>query len=523
MGFRIDDVLERAAAQLTLIERKTLDDKVPSDNRLYEQYAAILPNENWEGVSLVNVFDEFRREFVHTLLRGGLQSWLWLILKQPESYGEVYVILSKAGSGNNQDRQLRRQFRGTQLDKQAAQLRLFLREVEEASVPQPYKQAYVDKVGEDLRLGQTARLVSSVRFTLDQEPAEQWYSLVDWPTSLTSGTIYLKYEHLARQLLASPSSNDQVLVEHIMNEWEVSDEERAYLKVSREEGMKGYLGEGASKRWLELLLHRAGFLSRYRVEKRNNIPAIRVDSRAGRIEIPDKRTLTADEMRYLGPHEIWHLGRSFNGANQGCSLWQVGLQGYLPTEEGGAVLTEMAFGRSFSHARQKLYAARYLAVALAVKTRIDQGELMAAFTYDDIFHTLRGYGLQPEIAAETVWRVARGTSLQRQVVTKQMLYQGETVDLGVAEVNLKDRVYLEGQVDLLCHLFGISTDDAELIDALFVKGGELIFRYLNLLSMGKVPIGVFSPQSDWRDYLVLDSGFSLNLLQKPRRDISAHG
>jgi hypothetical protein len=478
---------------------------IPSDERLFSRYRAGITEWRsdilWPGLA----YDGFRKTFVDKLMNEAAMPWLQQTLKHANSYQEVYV-------SHHHHYQLALQ----ENERINWSRRSILSLAQHHRLPQPYLQAYLDKVDADERKIKEIQRFLTGQFRLNSITNHMFTSMLDLKASIAGGTPVLKYEQLAWDVLKTAHrARGRDSIEEVLKRWQLSPGEFQFMNLTKKERLKRRLSRLATRRWFQLLLRRAGLHRHYSVVTRKHLASIRVDGRRKRIELPSWRRLRAEEMEYIGPHEIWHVGRGYNGKHQGCRLWELGMRDYLVTEEGAAGLIEMFYGRSFNHERQTIIAARYLAVAMAMKVRKTTATTEAAHAYEDIFRVLTSHGISQRSAAQIVWRVARGTSLLRQVIPKEIQVNNEQVTLHMAEAHIKDRVYFEGQIDLWRYLFGGVPTELGAFDELFGKAKTLVGRFINVLGKGKVPLSVFYRNSQWRDYIVDRRPFSIGDLKRP--------
>lgn len=136
-----------------------------------------------------------------------------------------------------------------------------------------------------------------------------------------------------------------------------------------------------------------------------------------------------------------------NGSGQSCTLLEKGLEGYLTTEEGVAATAEMIVGEPFGSERQRKLAARYLAIDLALQTDTVDGEVKPRYSTQEIYNMLTDeYHVTIRDATDIVWRITRGTSLKREVVSIDVKRADGSIERRrIPEVYTKDAVYFVGQ------------------------------------------------------------------------------
>lgn len=326
----------------------------------------------------------------------------------------------------------------------------FSRWLEGEELHPAYAAEYVEKIDARRRLLERVGAVGAPDATKSRSP-EGWAQLVDVEASVQAGHMVLPYENLARQVLESSQGmvvGVQTLEEALVL-WAFSEEEREYIGL--EDGMDmETLDNSQSQRLLEALLRRLGLLGEWEVVVEENTTSMKTNKRTKQIIMPGDWEYSARKA-YNPGHELVHAVRAENGGKQECQLLSRGMSGYLDTEEGVATVAEMVLGEPFGHERQQLFAARYLAVAMAMKVKPDgEDEWQARHTMQEIYDTVVDYGLDEEEAATLVWRIFRGTSLRQEVVEVDVALNDETVvSLPIAEVYAKDSVYFRGMIQVL--------------------------------------------------------------------------
>lgn len=151
-------------------------------------------------------------------------------------------------------------------------------------------------------------------------------------------------------------------------------------------------------------------------EVRDDVTGVLVDGNA--LMISANASVARRRVAALLHHEVGtHLVTQVNGSAQPIRLMGVGLANYDETQEGIAVLAEIACG-GLTATRLRQLAARVVAVS----------HLTGGATFVETFRALREIGLTPGAAYGTTMRVYRSGGFT------------------------KDAVYLRGMLDLLEHL-----------------------------------------------------------------------
>lgn len=138
---------------------------------------------------------------------------------------------------------------------------------------------------------------------------------------------------------------------------------------------------------------------------------------------------------------------------------------------------ELIAGQKFNDPRQVKLAARYYAVAMAMKTRMTDDGFVAKYSMQEIYDTLLSKKVDANTAKEIIWRIMRGTSLRRKVVS----VSAHGLSLPIAEVYPKDAIYFEGQIrmfDIFMDALPLSDHDRKRLELLAAKdiSGSLLSR-----------------------------------------------
>jgi hypothetical protein len=288
---------------------------------------------------------------------------------------------------------------------------------------------------------QNAQLIGTSQFTETFYTPEHWSQLIDVEASKKQGKIRLKYEREARALLEAPVQPPLFkTVGEALRALQLMPDERALIPTPDDApgmAVDGIVG-------LAEVSYRRMKVTTCKTEIRENQTVMEVSAISKteqQFKIPAKRILKPDEVFFtIQPHELGtHLRTAINGGYQGCELLREGTSDYLETQEGLSILSEMIQGEYFGHPRQREFAARYLAVAMALR-----GEL-----YQNIFQELADYHLDPKVIGKTIWRVVRGTSLTHQDVSIPVIDGDAQMILPGAECFPKDYVYFSGMMKLI--------------------------------------------------------------------------
>jgi len=238
-----------------------------------------------------------------------------------------------------------------------------------------------------------------------------------------------------------------------------------------------------------------------------------------------------------------HAVRGANGRQQGSMLFGIGLPGYDEAEEGLATFTELVRGEPFGHPRQVKMAARYLAVARALKTKNIDGETVPLYSIQEIHDDLIEMGVSGKDVTDILWRIQRGTTLTHQGIELKVTNDetDTTTTLPAAECYVKDAVYFSGQVKVFEQLKKLSpflagqqkrfttesqfptpeflarvgrAYESHFMDSetrfgnhrdnynyLISLGEKVMLGIVNVFATGKAPLEYMLPTSEWSNYL----------------------
>lgn len=314
-----------------------------------------------------------------------------------------------------------------------------------ATVTPLFLSAYQESIASQIEFCRNALNMGRSEYTVHQRSHRQWARLIDVGRTAQAGEIVLRLEDTARQALEmKPKTYLFETVEQAFSFWQLSESERREI-TGDEVLLAGSLTPLQGMRLFDVLRKRIG-LTDWSVIKNAGSKAINVNSGSRTVDYPETRTLTPDEIVLLPPHELGvHAVSGENGSHQLCPLIRTGLSDYLATQEGLATIAEMIVGEPFGHPRQRLFAARYLATAMALKTVEQDGVRKPKHSLQEIYNTLRNYQVDAKDASQTIWRMMRGTSLMRKTVDLPL---PNNAFISVAETFVKDTVYFEGFMKL---------------------------------------------------------------------------
>ncbi len=368
------------------------------------------------------------------------------------------------------------------------------------NVPTPFQNAYLSAIENQINFSEYAQFIGNSEFTQYQRTPEEWATLIDIEESGTRNELTLRFEDHARETLErnreAQSDDEKMTTDQAFDFWNYTVEERSYIQGD-EPPQENKLTPHQGKRKFEVLLKRLE-LDDWNVEIEKGTKAVSVNANGKKIKFPEDRELVGREMIYIPGHEFVHVTRGANGFKQDCPLLGTGMEGYLPTEEGLASMAEMILGQPYGHRRQALFAARYLSVAMSLKTKQENNQIVPKYSLQDIYTTLRDYNISHSDAAQTVWRITRGTSMQHQVTPIEVATKNHVIQIPVAETFVKDAVYFEGYMKML-EFFNHAAPllDRDLKDGEAVIGG----RHVKDFSLKfKARVGRALASSNLHDY-----------------------
>ena len=415
-----------------------------------ERIKAAYPQKNWGMISSTAVLPDFLKSFNETLESENesvdhfVQHWI-----TESGYQNIYVVHANPENLKGVSKEKCVNHSVTEIEKVKQNLRVLLDELPTllAGVPEPIISEYRMLLMEQLVFCDVAVATGSQEFTQKSE-AIHLEQLVDQDL-LKQSQVMLEHEQLALAVLeqnkkTGPQFQYKNLADAI-EAWDIQAEELAQIGITADHLAQTTLESAEIVAFFKFVLTKMGLNISVLVD--DSATSISVNSLSDPMElkIPRTRRFSPDDLVFIPRHESWHLLRGHNGGLQPYRFFKTGFVDYLETEEGLAVMCEMVAGQRFGHQRQVKMAARYYAAAMSVKTeRGDDGKISAMYSIQDIYDSLIDYKISPTDAKEIVLRLHRGTSLTRQVTP--MTING--IDVNIPEVNLKDTVYFQGQMEL---------------------------------------------------------------------------
>jgi hypothetical protein len=415
-----------------------------SDKVFYEKLNNLLPKNLYGVVAGTQPRKDWFSEFSRNLQEGSVDSFL-----QSSLVEDVYIVRADMQSQVTMKEEQQHIWQNHSLEnmqkiktKIVDFMRTILQQDSFLKLPVVVQKAYRHSTESELRFVETLRQIGQRGFTETQRTPAEWGNFVG-----NQNEEHLPYYAQALAVLQGDEFDEFAPknVGEALAPFHFTQEQLAIIP-DLDEGEKSLTAE-QGKVLFELLLWRLGLTdlgqdSWQVIWTDNN--TISVNAKARVWKIPRTRVLTAPELRFVIVHELTHVLRAYNGSlQQGCLLVQTGLCGYIETEEGLAILAEMITGLSYSGARLRKQAARYLAIDMGLQVTSKNGKKIPRYSLQDIYIVMRHkYGVSKVDALDIIWRMLRGTTLKRELVEIQCKdSNGNTWQRTIPEINVKDGVY----------------------------------------------------------------------------------
>jgi hypothetical protein len=395
-----------------------------------------------------SVRGDFLVEFYARLEEGTSEEWIAEVVE--EGYEQVYVVKGDMEMALSKwERRLIKSYRKVEREQWQEKLLSLHSSLHKVTQDREIRQFYLRQIQNELQTLISAGHVSKPTMTPTQLKEVGWKQLIDVEATVASGMVMLPYEQLAHEVLGHykrHASAHHLTLNEALAPWKLSRLERNSLDL---EGNETELSETQGCGFFRLLLKRLGLEKSWLVKVGDGRHSLEVDSGARTLWYPQGRRLSGEDILSVTFHEMVHVVGSENGALQKSSLMQNGVSGYLETEEGIATCAEALGKLPFGNIRQAVMAGRYVAVAMALKARRVEGALEPVYSMQDIYERLIDYRIPQEMAAKTVWRAFRGTSLTHQAMELELETVRGKVALPIAECFVRDSVYFRGFVKMI--------------------------------------------------------------------------
>lgn len=454
---------------------EAVDDQQPEakmDFSLFnEQLSAATPKSCWWEIQGTTVRKEFKDEYYLALEKSALGEGLSVdeitqdIIKN-KGYGQIYAARAESAEGLSKTAaEVRFNHQPENIAKTKQRLTYLMENLDSllATAPDFIKQEFRARLAKELRYCEEAQHIGDEGFTANYLSENGWNNLLDL-SSLEAEELKLKYEDDALAVLeinrARESKPDRYAsISDALATWNLTQAELSSLNLSAKELQGNQFPAERIQQFFQLLKAREPKLREWQFVIDESAMAVTVNGEVRTVSIPQKRVFTPADLVAIPAHEFVHIIGSENGYEQPIATMIEGMEDYGPTEEGKAVFSELITGQEFGDKRQVKMAARYYAISMAVKTeQTEEGSYKAKHSMQEIFNTLIEMKVDLADAKDIVWRIMRGTSLQRKAVS--VTAGGKSIMVG--EVYSKDAIYFEGQMlmfDRLLSGLPLSTED----------------------------------------------------------------
>ena len=431
--------------------------EVISDADIYAEWKRIIPQGNYGMISLTKVVDNFDKKYQSALKNHTATNLTENTFSSPEEASIYIVNTTTPDNLTPSEREIFDNHQPLTLaggeESIASRLEGFRHLLSQHVIPDAYQDEYDRVITEQERFIEQALGLGTPEFTIKQKTPEGWAKFIDRERTIQTGIIHLPLEDIARDIIvrASEQRNDAHRTVHeAFAQLNITEEEKKTfgLDAIPEDAVK--LTNEQTTSLFSLMLNRCD-LSSWKIAPDSG-SAINVSAGSKTIKIPKSRELTASQIPYIPPHELVHVISGENGLKQGFQKLATGVADYESTQEGIAVMAEMMMGEPFGHERQVAFAARYLIVAMMLKAKEQNGEIVPLYSPQDIFDELTHMGVSDEDAASNIWRAVRGTSLSHKGLTLDVSDDNGTKQISAAECNIKDTIYLQGQIDVFNYI-----------------------------------------------------------------------
>lgn len=444
---------------ITVLERGQESVDAPEDP-FSARWEGIIPRKEYSIVEVVSAQAPFIRGYKGALVAGTNDKFISEVdyvdvinhtLGIPTVYTDIYRINNLSPQGER-DELVVANFQPDSLNRIGSELDAFIADVETSDMPEPYITEYVLRAQGEKQQIKATEALGTPEFTNAHKTPKQWGEFIDIEASLEAGHPVLPFEQAARDVLEKSKTMErrEIPIHEALNFWNLSEPEKELIGVADipQDALRFSTTQYA--KLFEVLLTRAGLdVLGWEVEITDAVTATSVEASERKIKVAAEEVPTGFDAKYIAVHEMIHAVRGENGYKQGFKLLSTGVDEYPLTEEGAGAAAEMIAGEKFGDARQIEIAGRYLAISMSLKTEVVNGVRQPKHTPQEIYQTLRDYGVTEADATATVWRNQRGTSLTRKVTMIDVEKpDGEIVQIPAAETFTKDTIYFEGQMQL---------------------------------------------------------------------------
>lgn len=445
--------------------------------RMSELWSNVIPKSGFDMVAAVTADPEYMSAFKSALAAGTADTFI------KDKPTVPYTVLSdEASLTSERDKKVRSQADPQFLMEINEKINVFLAELHSSKIPEVVKKAYEVRANGWKQYCKATIEIGKPEFTQLQTSNDRWIKLIAPESFEHPSELKLKHEDAAFDVLRlakqrGVQSEDEVKAEEEKNGILALD----FLHLSKEDfkdpttfaeiESSTELNATQLQQIFEICFSRAGMLKDdknqdgWEVVVTERGVTMDVNAASKEVSIPKSHT----EPRVIGlwglPHEFVHILRGESGSKQDAQLLQTGTLDYESTDEGIAMLAELLAGEPFGHQRQVEVAARYLAIALSLKTKVNNdGQRVAKHSIQEIYDILKNEGVHEGDLKAILWRINRGTSFRRSVTDVKINVDGIIYQYPVAETFVKDAIYFEGQMEvfnLVQQLLPFSEQDKE--------------------------------------------------------------
>ncbi|MEP7166617.1 MAG: tyrosine/phenylalanine carboxypeptidase domain-containing protein [Candidatus Woesebacteria bacterium] len=456
----LDDEYVKANTQEVELNNKHLELSPEQRTQLQkftEKLYKTIPEKAWGELIGISAFGTFRKEYLRLLEHyrttpdsGSIDAFAKD--KVASGLSSIYIIKSEnAQLGDSESAAYK-----AHSPEAVAALKTKLVELSEnldqelSTIPDFIRDEYRIELEDQIAYCDIIPHIGTPEFTNRQRPERIWRQYLD-ESAVEQNQVILKFEKDALYILENNTDQKEKYstIGDALDTWNFTPHELAELHLSEDGRLAVTFEADRIVDLFQVLLARSDKLNQWKVIQDPTTVAVDVDAGSRTVRIPPERVMTPDDVAFIPAHELLHVSRNENGDRQAVGILRTGMAGASTSEEGIAVIAEMFRGEPYGHARQLKLAARYYAIAMALKTKETENGPIAQYSVQEIYNTLRGYNISQKDASDIIWRIQRGTSLTRQVTTI-------TVDghaLPVAETYMKDLIYFQGMREVFETLF----------------------------------------------------------------------
>lgn len=426
---------------------------IPDDSEVFQMLDSLTPSASYGMVSGLSPLPSFLKGFTTALVAGNCQEYLTSVLAG-EGLSGVYIAQAPLESLDKDAHKRIHQNHQSgflqDIDRKVREVsELVMEKLLTGNFSQVVIEAYKQSIASKIQTSATLSTLGTPDFTRLHKTPIKWGEFLGQAERLSLAQVaevFLLESKKKKE--RGESTNEAQTISESLSVFNLTSDQKSSIEGFNEEASE--FTPLQTKQLFLVLLKKIG-LHDWKV-KDNTADSFSVNAKGSEVKVPTTKNLQANELRYIVAHEFIHIIKGANGINQPCKQLRSGLLGYQESEEGIAMLAELIMGEPFGSDRQNKQAARYLAVDLALQTTTDEnGKKIPKYTIQEIYNLLVGpFSVKPEDAYNIVWRIFRGTSLERKMVDVDVeLADGERQVRSIPEVYTKDSVYFMGMIEML--------------------------------------------------------------------------